>query len=65
MLAGACAAETSHVREQEKDVGIEVTQRVRTSPESAKKNKWSMERHANPNVGKEETKDLLRGKRPK
>lgn len=64
-LAGVSVAETSRVQEQENNEGTEAALQVRPSSESSKLDKWPMEKHANPHVGKEETKDLLRGKRPK
>lgn len=65
LLAGVSAAETSPVRGYDKSEATELAPHVRTSPELSKQHKWSMERHANPHVGKEETKNLLRAKRPK
>ncbi|GFE81869.1 hypothetical protein GCM10011487_38690 [Steroidobacter agaridevorans] len=65
VLAGVSVAETSKVREQEKNEGTEETLQAQPFSEPSKLGKWPMERHANPNVGKEETKELLRGKRPK
>jgi hypothetical protein len=66
LLAGASVAETPEERGREKKSNeTHVSLHVKASAESTKANKWSMERHANPNVGKEETKELLRGKRPK
>lgn len=65
MLVGVSVAETSQVREQGKSESTEVTLQVRPSSESSKLDKWPMERHANLHVRTEETKDLLRGKRPK
>ena len=64
-LAGVSVAETSQVQEQEKSERTEVKLPVRPSPESSKLGRSPMERHANPHVGKEETKELLRAKRPK
>jgi hypothetical protein len=63
-LAGVGVAETAQVRGQQKDEGEEVRLQARPPSESSKHHKWSMERHPNPHVGKEETKDLLRAKRP-
>lgn len=67
LLAGASGAETSEERDRQEKKSNEtnVSLHVKASADSAKAGKWSMERHANPNVGKEETKELLRAKRPK
>ena len=66
VLAGASVAETAEVRGYDGSEAKEVAPRVHTSSElSSRRKKWSMESHPNPNVGKEETKDLLRAKRPK
>lgn len=66
LLAGASVAETSEVRGHEKKSdATPVSLHVRTSPNPSKVDKWPMMRHANPNAGKEETKDLLKAKRPK
>ena len=66
-LAGVNVAETWKVREQEKEKSddTEVMLEVRPASAASRLGKWPMERHANPHVGKEETRDLLRGKRPK
>lgn len=66
LVAGAGIAETAQAREDKKSRDAEAVREVRTPPGLSKQNKWSsMERHPNPHVGKEETKDLLRAKRPK
>ncbi len=67
LIAGVGAAETPEERggHEKKSDGTEVPARVPTSAGAGKAEKWLMERHANPYVGKEETKELLRGKRPK
>lgn len=65
LLAGAGVAETSHVRGYEKKSDGRVSPHEKPSPYSPKFDRWSPKGHANPQVGKEETKDLLRAKRPK
>lgn len=66
LLAGASVADTSHVRDPEKkNDGTDVPPPVRTSSNASKLDRGSMKGHANPHVGKEETKDLLRAKRPR
>jgi len=66
LLAGASVAETQGVGgDEKKNEGADVPLSVSTSPKPSKPDQWSMREHPNPLVGKEETKDLMRGKRPK
>ena len=66
LLAGAGIADTSDARDDEnKNDATDAPRPVRTPSSASKLDQWSMRDHANPHVGKEETKDLLRAKRPK
>jgi hypothetical protein len=66
LIAGASVADTPLVRAPEKkNDDTEISPPTRTSSTSSKLDPLSLKGHANPHVGKEETKDLLRAKRPK
>jgi hypothetical protein len=66
LVAGAGVADTPERHGDEKKRGeTPVSLHVKASVDSADVDRRSMVRHPNPFVGKEETRELLRAKRPK
>jgi hypothetical protein len=66
LFAGASVADTPERHGHEKKRGdTPVSLHVKVSADSVNVDRRSMGRHPNPFVGKEETRELLRAKRPK